>query len=80
MEGENPHKRLWDPESGQEMHDSSDSDDNDGHGFHKGVVYRLAKGQLKILENGMRQYEGMAARASSRMVEPKATAVSIRIT
>lgn len=33
-----------------------------------GVVYRLFKGQLKLLQGGMQQYEGIAERASRKLL------------
>lgn len=68
VEGENPHKRPWDPDTEEDEEDSDDSED-EGVGKRKGVVYRLAKGQLKVLEGGMRQYEEIASRASSRLTK-----------
>jgi hypothetical protein len=67
VEGENPHKRPWDPETGDEY----SSDDSDGEEMSKqpGVVYHLSKGRFKILEGGMRQYEEIAARASSKLTK-----------
>lgn len=67
VEGENPHKRPWDQETGSE----EDSDDSDGEEMSKqpGVIYHLSKGRFKILEGGMRQYEEMAARASMKLTK-----------
>lgn len=68
VEGENPHKRPWDPDAEDDEEEESE-DSEEGLDKRKGVVYRLAKGQLKVLEGGMRQYEEIASRASSRLTK-----------
>ncbi|KIW04402.1 uncharacterized protein PV09_04680 [Verruconis gallopava] len=50
----------------------TDSDEEDGAGNHdgpfkKGIVYRMVKGQLKVLEGGMSQYEEICERAAARL-------------
>lgn len=50
-------------------HDSDDDDADDGDNRWKpkpGVVYRLVKGELKVLEGGMREYEAIAAKSSAK--------------
>lgn len=58
---------------GQSSHEKSESDEDDEPDGKKwqakpGVVYRLAKGQLKVLEGGMGQYEAIAERATSKLM------------
>jgi ATPase subunit of ABC transporter with duplicated ATPase domains len=43
-----------------------DGDEEGGRG-RKGVVYRMFKGQLRLLEEGTRQYEEIATRASQKL-------------
>lgn len=68
VEGENPHKRPWNPDVEE---DENESDDSDGEelGKQPGVVYHLSKGRFKVLEGGMRQYEEIAARTSSKLTK-----------
>jgi len=68
VEGENPHRRPWDPDADGDEEESEDSED-EAVDKQKGVVYRLSKGQFTKLDGGMRQYEEMAAKASERMVK-----------
>ena len=76
VEGENPHKRPWDPETGEE--DSSDDSDGEEMSKQPGVVYHLSKGRFKILEGGMRQYEEIAARASSKLTKVAVRTIRLR--
>jgi ATPase subunit of ABC transporter with duplicated ATPase domains len=69
VEGENAHKRPWDPDAEDDEEEESEDSEEEGLGKQKGVLYRLAKGQLKVLEGGMRQYEEIASRASSRLTK-----------
>lgn len=50
---------------GDDESDDSDSDSEDQE--KRGTVYWLAKGKLKVLENGMDQYEEIAEKASSKL-------------
>lgn len=34
-----------------------------------GVVYRLLKGQLKLMEGGMRDYESLVSKASAKLLQ-----------
>jgi len=65
VEGENAFKLApgirGDEESGEE------SESEDEAGARAGVVYRLVKGQLKKLDDGMQQYEEITARAVARL-------------
>ncbi|KAF2097742.1 ABC transporter ATP-binding protein uup-1 [Rhizodiscina lignyota] len=65
VEGESPYKEA--DRVGLEEEDDGDSDESDEDGTGKrGVVYRMFKGSLKLLEGGMTQYEEIASRASSK--------------
>jgi hypothetical protein len=46
--------------------EEEDDGDEDERG-RKGVVYRMFKGQLRLLEEGTRQYEEIATRASQKL-------------
>jgi ATPase subunit of ABC transporter with duplicated ATPase domains len=64
VEGESPAKAS--NRVGLEEDDESEEDDDD---VTKGVVYRMFKGQLKLLERGMDQYEEIATRASLKLTK-----------
>ncbi|KAF2434318.1 P-loop containing nucleoside triphosphate hydrolase protein [Tothia fuscella] len=51
----------------QDNEDDLSSDEDDPRT--KGVVYRLAKGELKVLERGMEQYEEICERAAARLTK-----------
>ncbi|KAK3062544.1 hypothetical protein LTS18_003854, partial [Coniosporium uncinatum] len=66
VQGENPYMLANRP--GVDAEDMSDeTDDEEDAGSCKGRVYRVSKGQLKVLEGGMTQYEEIAVRASSKL-------------
>jgi len=67
VEGENAHKRPWDPNAEEDEEESEDSEE-EGLDKQPGVVYRLSRGQFTKLDGGMRKYEEIAARASEKMV------------
>lgn len=58
-------------ESPDEGNDSDEEDEEeeaeDTWHAKPGVVYRLIKGQLKLLAGGMRKYEAIAERASGKL-------------
>jgi hypothetical protein len=56
-----------DDEDEAEEDRSSDSDDDGPQ--KKGVVYRMFKGQLRLLEGGMDQYEGICERAAAKLAK-----------
>jgi len=57
VEGQPPH----------EMSDEEDGEEEKNEWQAKaGVVYRLVKGQLKVLDRGMGQYEAIAEKAAGR--------------
>jgi ATP-binding cassette subfamily F protein 3 len=71
VEGEHPAKLRKRAGLGEEEDEYDDSDDEDEGPKKKGVVYRLVKGQLKVLERGMEQYEEICARASAKLTKGK---------
>jgi hypothetical protein len=69
VEGENPAKLS----SRASVHDKEESEEEDEDGpSSRGVVYRLIRGQLKVLERGMEQYEEICARASTKLTKARA--------
>lgn len=65
VEAENPYRASDRVQEGDvELEDSGDSDDEDQRA--PGRVYRTFRGGLKLLEGGMKQYEEIATRASSK--------------
>jgi ATP-binding cassette subfamily F protein 3 len=68
VEGVHPAKlrtRAGDEVGDDDVSDSSDEEDPRA----KGVVYRLTKGELKILDRGMEQYEEICERAAVRLTK-----------
>jgi ATP-binding cassette, subfamily F, member 3 len=65
IEGESPSSVS--NRAGLEDDDEESDDGDEDDGGKKGIVYRMFKGQLRLLENGMRQYEEIATRASQRL-------------
>jgi ATP-binding cassette, subfamily F, member 3 len=73
VEGQSPAK-IWTRASmDEEVDDESDEDDEDGPSK-KGIVYRMFRGQLKVLQRGMEEYEEICERASQRLTKPRTTA------
>lgn len=74
VEGESPRRggsRLAGKHGMEEdEEDEGDSDEEDGK---KGTVYRMFKGQLRLLEGGMEQYEGIAERAAEKLTKKMKT-------
>jgi hypothetical protein len=70
VEGQNPAKLRKRPgqDDDEPEEDESGSEDDEGP-QKKGVVYRLFKGQLKLLEGGMDQYEAICERASAKLTK-----------
>jgi ATP-binding cassette subfamily F protein 3 len=72
VEGEHParlRKRASLEDDEEDFNDSGDDEDDGPQ--KKGVVYRLVKGQMKVLERGMEQYEEICARASAKLTKGK---------
>ena len=68
MEGESPYKLAPGAHAEEPEEESSDEEET---GAAAGTVYRLTRGQLKLLEGGMDEYEGIAARAAMRLAQKK---------
>jgi len=66
VEGENPYM-ITNQRGVDALDMSSGTDHEEDAEAPRGTVYRLFKGQLKMLEGGMTQYEEIAARASSKL-------------
>jgi ATP-binding cassette, subfamily F, member 3 len=72
VEGENPYS-LANLPGGEGLEDEEDDEESEGDSVRKpGVVYRLFRGQLRLLENGVRQYEDMATRAAAKLAKSRA--------
>jgi ATP-binding cassette subfamily F protein 3 len=56
-----------DPDQGDDDDDEEDEGDTAEWRANPGIVYRLVKGQLKKLEDGMRKYEQIAEKASKKL-------------
>ncbi|KAG5635865.1 hypothetical protein H0H81_009848 [Sphagnurus paluster] len=63
VEGESPHESTGDSDEESEDEDA----DRGGWQAKPGVVYRLLKGQLKLLNGGMRKYEAIAEKANGKL-------------
>jgi hypothetical protein len=67
VEGDSPNEAAGDSE--EEEEEKEEEEETKGEWRAKpGVVYRLVKGQLKVLDGGMRKYEAIATRASVKLV------------
>jgi ATP-binding cassette subfamily F protein 3 len=53
-----------------EAEESSDSESEET-GVAAGTVFRLARGQLRMLERGMEEYEEIAARSAAKLGKAK---------
>jgi ATP-binding cassette subfamily F protein 3 len=71
VEGENPAKLRKRASLEDDDEEESEDDDDEEGPKKKGVVYRLVKGQMKVLERGMEQYEEICARASVKLTKGK---------
>ena len=72
VEGENPYTLANLP--GAEDHEDeldNEQDSDEENGRKPGVVYRMIKGQLKVLERGMGQYEEIATRAAAKLTSAR---------
>ncbi|KAI7465196.1 ABC transporter domain-containing protein [Hortaea werneckii] len=66
VEGEHPKDLAASnvPDAGEELPEESEESDSESR---PGVVYRISRGKLSKLENGMQQYEDIAARSSAKL-------------
>lgn len=69
VEGQSPAKLRKRPgiDDDDDAEEESSSDSDEDGPQKKGVVYRMFKGQLRLLEGGMDQYEAICERAAARL-------------
>jgi hypothetical protein len=68
VEGQSPAKLRKQPGMDDDAEEEEDPSDEDEDGpTKKGVVYRMFKGGLRLLEGGMDQYEGICERTAARL-------------
>lgn len=68
VEGQSPSKLRKHPGIDDAEEESSSDSDEDGP-QKKGAVYRMFKGQLRLLEGGMDQYEAICERSAARLAK-----------
>jgi len=73
IEGKNPAK-IWTRASMDEEVDEESEEDEEDEISKKRVVYRMFRGQLKVLQRGMEEYEEICERAAQRLTKTKALA------
>lgn len=62
VEGDSPNEAMGDSDEDEEEEEAR------GEWQAKpGLVYRLVKGRLQVLDGGMRKYEAIATRASAKL-------------
>ena len=66
VEGHSSNEMRGDDESD---HEESEDEETEEWQPKAGVVYRLIKGQLKVLEGGMSQYESIAEKAARKLLK-----------
>lgn len=71
VEGQNSAK-IWSRASMDEEVDEEGEEDEEDEISKKRVVYRMFRGQLKVLQRGMEEYEEICERAAQRLSKPKA--------
>lgn len=70
-EGENPYS-LANLPGAEDIGDKGESEDSDDEARSKpGAIYGMFKGQLRLLEGGMRQYEEIATRAAAKLTKSR---------
>jgi ATP-binding cassette subfamily F protein 3 len=65
VEGESAYSRTNIPQDNEPEDDSDDDEEEDNK--KPGIVYRMFKGQLRLLKDGMNQYEDIATRAAAKL-------------
>lgn len=70
VEGQNPAKMRTRPSMDEEVDEESEEDERDEI-RKKRIVYRMFRGQLKVLQRGMEEYEEICQRAAQRLTKPK---------
>lgn len=73
IEGQNPAK-IWSRASMDEEDDEESEEDEEDEISKKRTVYRMFRGQLRVLQRGMEEYEEICDRAAQRLTKPKALA------
>jgi ATP-binding cassette subfamily F protein 3 len=75
VEGQNPAKLRKRPgiDDDDDVEDDPSEDDDEDGPQKKGIVYRMFKGQLRLLDDGMDQYEAICERAAARMSKAQKT-------
>lgn len=73
IEGQNPAKIGSRTGMDEEVDGESEEDEEDEMGK-KRMVYRMFRGQLKVLPRGMEEYEEICERAAQRLTKPKTIA------
>ncbi|QDS72049.1 hypothetical protein FKW77_002532 [Venturia effusa] len=73
VEGQNPAK-IWNRANVEEGADEGSEDDEEDEISKKRIVYRMFRGQLRVLQRGMEEYEELCENAAQRLSKPKALA------
>lgn len=73
IEGQNPAK-IWSRASMDEEVDDESSEDEEEEISKKRIVYRMFRGQLRVLQRGMEEYEEICERAAQRLTKAQALA------
>lgn len=71
VEGQNPAK-IWSRASMDEEFDEESEENEEDEIGRKKIVYRMFRGQLRVLPRGMEEYEEICERAAQRLTKPKA--------
>ena len=71
VEGQSPAKLRKRPgiDEDDDLDEESSSDSDDDRPQKKGAVYRMFKGQLRLLDGGMDQYEEICERTAARLAK-----------
>ena len=68
MEGDSPYRLApGGVQTEAEELEAEDSSSEEGPGAAVGRVYRVFRGQLRLLEGGMERYEEIASRAAAKL-------------
>jgi hypothetical protein len=71
VEGQSPAKLRRQPgvDDEDDAEEEASSDEDEDEPQKKGVVYRMFKGQLRLLEGGMDQYEAICERSAAKLAK-----------
>lgn len=72
VEGQSPARLRRRPGIDDDDPEEESEDDSEDGVTKKGTVFRLFRGQLKVLEDGMDQYEAICDRASAKLTKARA--------